>query len=79
VNPLIHIRKSIFGFTQAEMARLAKVSQGTVSRWEAGELSPDRNAMRRIRAAALKKVSLKRGRGKSWDDRWFFELPEAAE
>ena len=52
------------------MAVVAEVSQGTVSKWETEKLSPDRSEMERIRSAAL-------ARGVPWDDRWFFEIPEA--
>lgn len=73
MNPLLHIRKNVFGLTQAEMAVIAVVSQGTVSKWEAGALAPDADELKRIRAEATK-------RGLPWDDRWFFETPaEAAE
>ena len=67
-----HIRKAVFGVTQAEMASIVRVSQATVSRWEAGEGSPTAKDMRRIRNSAIK-------RGLVWNDRWFFELPQAAE
>lgn len=73
MNPLLQIRKNVFGVTQSEMAAIAKVAQGTVSRWETGELVPDRRELSRIRLEALK-------RGLAWDDSWFFEAPsEAAE
>lgn len=68
MRPLQHIRKSILGMTQAEMAVLTGVQQATVSRWENGELEPDREQMERIR----EKV---RAKGLTWDDRWFFEIP----
>jgi transcriptional regulator with XRE-family HTH domain len=73
MNPLLHIRKNVFGVTQADMAEIAKVSQGTVSKWEKGSLVPDRSELARIRdTAAL--------RGLSWSDSWLFEAPsEAAE
>lgn len=60
------IRKSVLGISQVELAEIAQVSQGTVSRWEAGELAPSLAELSRIRAAAL-------DRGKQWDDRWFFD------
>lgn len=71
MNPLVHIRKVVFGATQAEMAEIARVSQGTVSKWEAGSLRPDSAELRRIRDEAAE-------RGLSWDDKWFFEAPGAA-
>jgi transcriptional regulator with XRE-family HTH domain len=72
MKPLAHIRKIVFCVTQAEMASIVRVSQGTISRWEAGIASPDTEDMRRIRAAATR-------RKLDWDDRWFFEAPEIAE
>ena len=68
MNAMAHIRKAVFGITQAEMAEIAGASQPTVSRWERGEDEPDREQMARIRAHAWQLV-------KPWDDRWFFEAP----
>ncbi len=53
------------------MAGIAKTTQPTISRWENGELEPDREQMKLIRDEAL-------ARGREWNDRWFFELPEEA-
>ncbi len=64
---LRHIRKQVLGLTQAEMAAIAGVSQGQVSKWETGVLSPSLPEMERIRAHAME-------RGIDWDDRWFFEV-----
>lgn len=73
MNPLLHIRKTVFDVTQSEMALIAEVSQGTVSKWESGALAPDRHELVRIRKEASR-------RALPWDDRWFFETPsEAAE
>lgn len=69
--PMLHVRKAIFGLSQAEMAVIAGVSQGTVSKWEAGQSEPNRQELDRIRAEAIT-------RGIVWDDRWFFEVPPAA-
>ncbi len=68
MNPMLHIRKQIFGVPQTEMAEIAGVSQGTVSKWETGSLAPDRTELERIRNEAAR-------RNLDWDDRWFFELP----
>lgn len=65
-----HIRKNIFRVSQTEMARIAGVSQATISRWENG-VSPSQDDMARIRSEAL-------NRDIPWNDRWFFEV-EAAE
>ena len=58
------------------MAAIAETSQGTVSRWERGELEPDRKQMTLIRDAAVQ-------RNIDWQDEWFFvaadgvdEMPE---
>lgn len=69
MNRLLHIRTQVFGLPQAGMAEIAKVSQGTVSKWETDQLQPDRREMDRIRREAHK-------RGLDWDDRWFFEAAE---
>lgn len=68
MNPILYIRTQILGFRQAEFARLVGVSQGTVSKWESGELEPDRNKLSLIRDEVI-------AREKPWDDRWFFEAP----
>lgn len=72
MNAIFHVRKVRFGVSQAEFGAIAGVSQGTVSKWEADELSPDREEMERIRSEA-------KAKGLEWDDRWFFEVPQAAE
>lgn len=69
MNALRHIRKSVFGLSQADLATIASVSQGTVSKWENGNLSPTQDEMARIRDEAAK-------RGLDWNDSWFFENPE---
>lgn len=71
-SPIEHIRRKIFGgLTQTAFGEIAGTTQATVSRWENGELNPNSDQMRRIRTAAA-------DRGKTWDDRWFFEVPEQA-
>lgn len=65
------LRKRVFGISQAELAAIAGTSQGTVSKWEAGELEPDRRQLALLRDAA-------RERGLEWSDAWFFE-PAPAE
>ena len=62
---MLHIRKQVLKMSQAEMAALTETSQATVSRWETGELEPDRAQMETIREAAKQ-------RGLAWDDAWFF-------
>lgn len=69
MNPLLHIRRDILGYTQQEMAEVAGVRQATVSRWESEGLAPSLPQMRRIRNEALRL-------GRKWDDRWFFEVPK---
>lgn len=68
--PLRVIRKNILDLTQAEMAALTGAAQATVSRWETGELEPDRAQMAKIREEAAV-------RGIAWSDSWFFEIPAA--
>lgn len=67
--PMKIIRKHVLGLSQAEMATLTDVSQGTVSRWENGELEPDRQQMAVIRDAAA-------ARGIHWRDEWFFDAAQ---
>lgn len=67
MNPLLNIRKNIFGVTQQEFAGIAGVQQSTVSRWESGDAVPSLAEMNRIRAGARqRKLKAK------WDDRLFF-------
>lgn len=68
---MLHIRKTVLGLSQAEIAVVACVSQGTVSKWEAGQLEPSRAELARIRDAV-------KARDLPWDDRWFFESPAEA-
>jgi predicted transcriptional regulator len=70
MSSLLHVRKNVLRITQSEMAALTGARQATVSRWETGELEPDRLQLRAIREEAIK-------RGLAWDDRWFFEPSEA--
>jgi predicted transcriptional regulator len=67
MKPLEYIRRKVFGVSQVEMAAIAGVNQGTVSRWEAGTLKPDLEVLERIRASAHE-------RGIKWRDSWFFEV-----
>lgn len=73
-TPMFLIRKHIFGIRQDEMAAITGASQATVSRWESGELEPDRRQMDAIRAEAA-------GRRLKWRDDWFFDaakIPQRA-
>lgn len=71
MGPILNIRKRVLGMSQAELAVIAGVSQGTVSKWETGELAPDRDQLARIRQEII-------DRGIDWDDSWFFEVPAMA-
>jgi len=71
MNALRFIRKDVLSLSQAEMAAIAGVSQGTVSKWEAGDLDPSLDEMSRIRDSAI-------SRGLTWDDGWFFRTVEEA-
>lgn len=71
MDPMLHIRKHVFRISQMDMAQIASVSQGTVSRWETGGPPPDRDVLARVRSEA-------RRRKVKWDDRWFFETPAGA-
>ena len=72
MTPFLHIRTRVFGVSQSGMADLARVSQATVSRWEAGAQALNMRALANIRSAAAE-------RGLVWDDSWLFQCPEAAE
>jgi DNA-binding transcriptional regulator YiaG len=63
--PMKLIRKTILDISQEQMAEITNASQATVSRWETGELEPDRKQMDLIRAAAL-------ARDIPWKDEYFF-------
>lgn len=68
MRPIEHIRKNIFGASQAVFGDIAGTTQASVSRWESGDQDPDLEEMAKIREAA-------RVRGLVWDDRFFFEVP----
>jgi predicted transcriptional regulator len=70
MSELHHIRTEILKASQRELAAIAGVTQATVSRWETGELEPSRDELSRIRNEVMK-------RKLRWNDRWFFERPEA--
>ena len=73
MQAIVHIRKNVFGVTQAEFAEIAGVNQGTISRWESGARTATLEELERIRLEA-------RRRGLDWDDGLFFEQSlEAAE
>lgn len=76
MNPVKYIRTHVFKLDQGPFARIAGVSQPTVSRWENSSLSgsePNREQMDLIRCEAI-------GRGLEWDDGWFFQtFPDDAE
>ena len=71
MRPIAHIRQEVLKVPQTALADIAHTTQATVSRWETGELEPDREQMDLIRQAALE-------RGIEWNDRWFFETPGVA-
>ena len=72
MNPVLHIRKAVLGISQVDFAAIAGVRQGTVSKWEAGQLEPDRAELGRIRQAVI-------DRGLEWDDSLFFSAPPCGE
>jgi transcriptional regulator with XRE-family HTH domain len=69
---MIRIRKEVLRISQAQMAAVAGVSQGTVSKWEAGELEPDRDQLAKIRSFVT-------ARGIEWRDSWFFDPAPASD
>lgn len=64
--PMKLIRTVVLDISQGQMAEITDTSQATVSRWERGELEPDRKQMDAIRAAAV-------ARELAWSDEWFFD------
>ena len=68
MNTVRYIRDKVFKLTQAPFAAIAGVSQATVSRWETGELEPNRDNMERIHRAAIE-------RGLELDYTSFFNAP----
>lgn len=71
MSPIVHIRKNVLRMKQAEFGALAGVGQGVVSRWERGELEPDRDKLEAIRNEIIR-------RELKWDDAWFFDAPAQA-
>jgi transcriptional regulator with XRE-family HTH domain len=71
MTPMLHIRKEVLGLNQQELATLTGTTQATVSRWEKGELEPNRDQLKAIRDEAAR-------RGITWNDSWFFEGPAKA-
>lgn len=65
-GPMSYIREEVLGVSQSALARIARVNQATISRWEAGRRNPKASHMARIRDYARRK-------GIRWSDRWFFE------
>lgn len=68
MRPIEYIRTKVFNQTQSAFGRVAGVTQGTVSRWEAGELAPSQAEMEKVRTAAIRL-------GLHWEDEWFFVIP----
>lgn len=68
MSPMEYIRRAVFRASQAELARIAGVTQATVSRWESRQFDPNLGELIRIRRAAC-------ARGIAWEDRWFFDTP----
>jgi predicted transcriptional regulator len=71
MSAIHRIRTEVFRVSQGEMARIAGVTQPTVSRWEAGASSPTLQEVERIRAAAKQ-------RRLRWNDRFLFETPSVS-
>lgn len=67
MNSMLRIRLHLFGVSQYEMARIARVTQPTVSKWEAGRQVPLATALKNISKEARRRAV------PGWDDRLFFE------
>lgn len=70
MSTIAHIRKTVLGLSQAELATKTGVAQATVSRWEKGELFPNLRELTIIRDEALAKDP------QGWRDEWLFEVPQ---
>ena len=68
MRPICFIRANVFKQTQSSFAKIAGVTQGTVSKWEAGKLAPSHDEMKRIGTAAILSAV-------PWEDEWFFVVP----
>lgn len=68
MHPLHYVRVHVFELTQVEYAKALGVSQQTVSRWDTGKADPPRSSLMKIRDLARKRKI-------SWDDSWFFVVP----
>jgi DNA-binding XRE family transcriptional regulator len=68
MEPVAFIRRAVFQATMPAMARIAGVSQGTISKWENGIHTPNADALGLIRAHA-------RTLGCKWNDDWLFAVP----
>lgn len=71
MNQMLRIRRKVFRVNQTEMAKIAGVTQPTISRWERGMRDPELKHLRRIRTEAAR-------RRLQWDDGWFFTESRAA-
>lgn len=69
MNAIKNIRLNVLKMKQHEFAAVAGVDQGTVSRWERGDLMPSLEAAAKIREAAKGK--------RGWSDKLFFEAPKS--
>ncbi len=70
MSALKRIRTEVFHVSQSDLAKIAGVTQATVSRWESGEFGPSLGELQRIRDEA-------RARELAWDDSLFFaETPD---
>lgn len=63
-----HIRLQILGLTQVRFARVCRVGQPTVSRWERGIGGPKHVHLSRMRSFAIRT-------GVTWDDSFLFAMP----
>ncbi|MGR9188815.1 helix-turn-helix domain-containing protein [Rhizobium leguminosarum] len=76
MHPIERIRVKVFKANQSEFAKIARVSQSTISKWENGAFEPSRDHLVNIRDEAIR-------RDLPLNDAWFFDRtggirPEAA-
>lgn len=75
MKPIEFIRTQVFKQPQTTFAKLAGVSQGTISKWEAGKLAPSQDEMNKIRSAAIRLAI--EWEHEAWQDEWFFVVPRS--
>ncbi len=75
MRPMKFVREQL-GITQAKLAEVAGVGQGTVSRWETETEKTEALEPSRVEMAAIREWA--QAHGKTLEDSWFFAVPGEA-